>query len=115
MRRNLAIVFVITLMLVVAASIAIISKHAGSDVSDVYDAAAIQSQLTRIGTWLTDQAPAAVQQLQPPIGREQISALAKSRGVTVPEEVYSLYAWHNGASADITKVSLWRIPIPPGG
>ena len=109
LRRNLAIVFVVALTLIVAASVAIVRKHAGDD---VYDAGAIQHELTRVGTLLKDQAPAVAQQLQPPAGRAQIAALAKSRGLAVPEEVYNLYAWHNGAPAGTSFFGEYRfLPV----
>src|SRR5450631_663328 len=109
LRRNLAIVLVVTLTLIVTASVVIVRQRTGDD---VYDARAIQRELTRIGTWLKAQPTAVAQQLKPPAGRAQIAALAKSRGLAVPEEVYSLYTWHNGAAAGTSLFAEYRfLPV----
>ncbi len=56
--------------------------------------------LNRIDTWMKANAPGIELGLHPPVKREQVEALAKQRGVKVPDEVYSLYAWHDGAGAN---------------
>jgi HEAT repeat protein len=105
LRRNLAIVFVIALTLIVAASVAVVTKHTAAD---AYDARAMQHELTRIGAWMKAHAPAVEQELWPPASRAQIAALAKSRGLAVPEEIYSLYAWHDGASTGTSLFGEYR-------
>src|SRR6266853_1113436 len=75
-RRNLLILFVTCLTAIVVASV--VRKPAGY--YDVYDPSAIQHELTRIATWMKDQAPEMAKQLQPPAERAQILALANPRG-----------------------------------
>jgi HEAT repeat protein len=110
LRRNLMIAFVTTLTLIIAVSVGIVRKHLGY--YEVYDPTPIRQELTRVSTWMQFHAPALAQQFQPPADRAQIAALAKSRGVTVPEEVYSLYTWHNGAAKGTALFSEYRfLPV----
>ena len=109
-RRNLLILFFACLTAIIIASVGIVRKHTGY--YDVYDPTAIQSDLTRITYWMKNQAPEMAQQLQPPADRAQILALEKPRGVRVPEEVYSLYTWHNGAAARTSLFGEYRfLPV----
>jgi cell wall assembly regulator SMI1 len=65
-------------------------------------------ELNRLDAWMKTNAPGIEQGLHPPLQRSQIEALATQRLVRVSEEVYSLYAWHDGAGAGTTLFGEYR-------
>ncbi len=105
MRMNLlvAVLTFFTMIVVIA-----VKGHAGSN-----DAGTPMGQeLNRLDAWMKTNAPGIEQGLHAPAERAQIETLAKMRGVKVPDEVYSLYAWHDGAGASSTFFGEYRfLPV----
>ena len=103
MRMNLlvAVLTFFTMIVVIA-----VKGHAGIDDTPVV------RELNRLDAWMKTNAPGIEQGLHAPAERAQIETLAKMRGVKVPDEVYSLYAWHDGAGASSTFFGEYRfLPV----
>ncbi len=103
MRMNLlvAVLTFFTMIVVIA-----VKGHAGTDDTPVV------RELNRLDAWMKTNAPGIEQGLHAPAERAQIETLAKMRGVKVPAEVYSLYAWHDGAGASSTFFGEYRfLPV----
>lgn len=56
--------------------------------------------LERIWNWFQVNAPVMLTFLQPGLTRGQIDAQVQDLPFQLPEEVYQLYQWHNGSSAE---------------
>jgi hypothetical protein len=99
MRINLlvAVLTFFTMIVVIA-----VKGHAGIEDTPVV------RELNRLDSWMKTNAPGIEQGLHAPAERGQIESLAKLRGVKVPDEVYSLYAWHDGAGASSTFFGEYR-------
>lgn len=60
----------------------------------------LRQALERIWNWFQINAPAMLTFLQPGLTRSQIDAQVQDLPFHLPEEVYQLYQWHNGSSAE---------------
>ena len=56
----------------------------------------LAASLERIEKWLAVNYPQASRTLRPGLSREQIRQELKDLPLAIPEEMYSLYGWHNG-------------------
>lgn len=59
----------------------------------------LSQALERIWNWFQVNAPTMAKFLQPGLTRDQIDA-QQDLPFQLPEEVYQLYQWHNGSSAE---------------
>lgn len=101
MNLLVAVLTFFTMIVVIA-----VKGHAGIDDTPVV------GELNRLDGWMKTNAPGIEQGLHAPAERAQIETLAKMRGVKVPDEVYSLYAWHDGAGANSTFFGEYRfLPV----
>lgn len=60
----------------------------------------LSQALERIWNWFEVNAPAMLTFLQPGLTRGQIDAQVRDLPFQLPKEVYQLYQWHNGSSAE---------------
>jgi len=66
-----------------------------------FDDREMQVSLNRIELWMKGHAAEIAGGLRPGASTKQLEALARSRKVAIPEEIYSLYSWHDGESAEL--------------
>ncbi len=58
----------------------------------------LTNALDRILKWIEQYKPWYVNYLQPGLSRGEIENLVRDLPIQLPEEVYELYQWRNGAS-----------------
>jgi cell wall assembly regulator SMI1 len=59
----------------------------------------VENILTELENLLKVKAPKVFSQMQPGLSNEQISTLEYQAGIQLPEDIKSLYRWHNGCKS----------------